>query len=434
MVKGGVLNSNQLEIAQPPEGEEKGFRWLDALACAVGYGCGVGMIPVLMGYLVKPMQSELHLPTAALSFGSAVVFFSSLMAPFAGRFIGRTGVLPCLLMGHLALSMGLAIATFAPPDAIWLLMAGLLVLGSAPLCYTAAYAAAISLLFRERQGLAFGVAFGGTSFVTIAAAPAITFAVDRMGWRAGVGVMAIIAVTGGIVALSRIALPLRRVFYHAKPAGCHESKIQNAAARPARARSALFWLLTAALAISLIPLGGFIGQLQPLLSHVGFKGEARVTIGIAYAVAIFAGRLGGGVSIDRSGGSVVVPCSVFVLAAFGALLMNWVTLENGIWLPLCAVLLLGAANGAEADFAAYYCLKAFGDEGYAANIGTILLFSGFGFALGGYAFALGYDLSGSYRLSATIASLLFVTAAAIFALIRQPLRVAYSRRLGDVAI
>lgn len=404
------------------------FRWIDAIACAIGYGCGVGMVPVLMGYLVRPMQSELKLPTAVLSFGSAVVFVSSLTAPFAGRLVDKLGVLPCLILGHLALVLGLAVAGLAPVSYTWLIVAATLILISAPLCYSVSYAAAISLLFRSRQGLAFGLAFGGTSFVTMGVAPLITAAADRIGWQAGAGVMALVAGIGGGLALSWLARPLQTLSLTLTTARSLEQRTPPSAQKEPAVRGPLFWLLTAGLAISLVPLGGFIGQMQPFLSERGFSSEDRVTIGIVYAAAILVGRLCGGLLLDRTNGSVLVPCAVFVSAAVGALLMRDVTQDSRLIVPLCAVVLLGAASGAEIDFAAYYCLKAFGHARYAENIGAIVLFSGLGFALGGYAFAVGYDLSGDYTLSAIAAALLFLTAAAIFLCLRRPMHRAHARQ------
>jgi MFS family permease len=170
-----------------------------------------------------------------------------------------------------------------------------------------------------------------------------------------------------------------------------------------------YWLLAAALAFCCVPIGIYLNHVQPILSGSGFDLASATALGSFFALATFGGRILAGFLLDRLVPRLVA-AGCMALAALGAfLIMQWA----GPAFPVFAIalILIGLAYGAEADFAAFFTLRYFGLARFSMVFGTLAMVIAFAVAFGGFIAAKSADTFGNYDLATSLAPAGFAVAA-----------------------
>ncbi|MCE7795642.1 MFS transporter [Sphingobium sufflavum] len=379
--------------------------WPVVLAAGIGYGTGGAMILLMAGLFIKPMRDALGWSTSAVAIAPIVSLVWALCYPFSGWAIDRIGSRRAGIAGALGLAVCFAALGLLPISQTMLFTMAALLGVFASLTAVPTYTRAVASWFRRGVGLAFGITLSGSALVTIFATPFTGTMIAQHGWRAGFLTMA------GITLL--IGLPVILLFYRERTQdGAAGATAAGVTAAPVAApisgatigealRDARFWLYFFAFAIACVPLGGFVGHLQPMLADKGFPLATALSLGVMYALSISFGKVVVGILLDRLW-SFGVAAGVTMLAGLGA--VGLASAGAGTPLPLIAAMLfvIGTGQGAEGDFVAYFALRSFGMRAFATIVGLLGMMSTVGLAIGAFLFSQIFDRTGSYVLACGI--------------------------------
>lgn len=370
--------------------------WPVVLSAGIGYGTGGAMILLMAGLFIKPMRDALGWSTSAVAIAPVVSLVWALSYPFAGWAIDRMGSRRAAIIGALGLAACLCALGLLPiSQPVLYTMAALIGL-CCSLTAVPTYTRAVASWFRRGVGLAFGITLSGSALVTIFATPFTGMMIADHGWRAGFLAMA------GVTML--IGLPVILLFYRERRVDAAEA----AAAGPVDGatigdalRDVRFWLYLLAFGVACVPLGGFVGHLQPMLASKGFPLAAALSLGVLYALSISFGKVVVGILLDRFW-SFGVAAGVTALAGLGAI--GLASAGAGTPVPLIAAMLfvIGTGQGAEGDFVAYFALRSFGMRAFSTIVGLLGMMSTIGLAGGAFLFAKIFDGQGNYVMASLI--------------------------------
>lgn len=368
-----------------------------------------------IGLMIEPLEREFGWTRAEASSGLTIIaVFGVILSPFIGMIIDRLGPRRVALFGVPVFCLFLALLSQASASigAWWALWCGLAI-GAACIAPTV-WAAGTTSLFARSRGMALAVTLCGTSIGALIV-PAVTHGfVEALGWRG-----AYLALAGAWIVLT---LPLvwfgfagaidRRI--KETPAtseagtGTHRAYVLKAI------RSCRFVKLALA-AISIVTVASsLLSNIVPILIAEGHSaGTAASLAGLIGAVSI-AGRLCGGLLLDRIDGRLVAGASV-LMPVFSCLILLW-TPESAALVGI-GIFILGLAVGIEWDAVAYLASRHFGVASFGTIFGTIgglsLLLNG----LGPVATNHVYDATGSYQAALQAFIPLCLLSSALFLLL-----------------
>lgn len=156
---------------------------------------------VALGFLILAMaftargSLSLVMPIWQEEFGWSRSFVSGIaswallamaaVAPFAGRFVDRSGSRKLLVVGLGAIGAGMALAAAARPDTAWLLPLGFAGVGAIGFGIVAQHvvAAAIAQHFVAHRGLAVGIGTAGSTAGLLVMMPILAYFVEIGDWR-----------------------------------------------------------------------------------------------------------------------------------------------------------------------------------------------------------------------------------------------------------
>lgn len=382
--------------------------WPVVLAAACGYGAGGSMIMMTAGLFIKPMREALGWSTAAVTIAPIISLVWAFSSPFAGAAVDKFGSRRIALGGGIGLAAcagALAILPITP----WILYTIAVILGIlGPFANVAPYARGIASWFRYSFGSALGIALNGVSVVALVSVPVVSAAIYHYGWRAGYGAVAALIMVIGLPIV--FALFRERDARDGEPIGGDEP-ISGHTFQQA-VRDVRFWAFLGVFAFGSLPLGGFMGHLQPLLADQGFGITEATGLVMLYAVSVSIGRIAGGILLDRFWDCAVAAILLF-FAGCGGLALGHLQVDAPYMLVGTAVFLVGMGQGAEADFIAYFGRRTFGLRAYSTILGTQAMASSLGMAAGAFLFAKLFDLHGDYLIACYVGGASFLLAGAI---------------------
>jgi predicted MFS family arabinose efflux permease len=345
---------------------------------------------------LDPILAELELSRSTVSalymLGTLVGSFA---LPFVGRFIDARG--PRLGVGLIAAAFAAACLVMSGVTGLVTLALGFVLirgLGQGSLSLVSLHA--VNLWFVRRRGLAIGLTGLGMAIATALFPSLLESLIDRVGWRDGYRVMAIM--------VAGLALPLGVTFFRGAPERYGHAPDGHRAGRPApppphetnltlpqARRTAAFWLVAAGdVAVAALSTG--------LVFH-HFDIVAQGGVGRAAAAAMFlplglisaAANVGTGALLDRTAPRFAL-AAMLVFQALALALGGWVA-GPLLWVYGAAI---GMAQGMKGAIAGAVFATYFGRRHIGAIKGFATTLSVAGTALGPLAFALGRDLTGGY--------------------------------------
>jgi MFS family permease len=358
-----------------------------ALALMTVGGCGMYAISVVLPLV----QAEFSVARsdASLAYTFTMIGFG-LGGILMGRLSDRYGVIVPVIIGALGLCAGFVAAGTA--GSLWQfdLAQGLLIglLGTS--ATFAPLVADISLWFTRRRGIAVAICISGNYLAGTVWPPLIQHYIEAAGWRQtyiGIGVFC-------LAAMLPLALALRR-----RPPAL---ELPQAGAAPAAAGSEA-------------TLGLSPGALQALLCVAGVACCVAMSMPQVHIVA-YCGDLGYGPARGAEMLSLMLACGIVSRLASGWIsdhigglrtLLLGSTLQavallmflpfNGLASLYLVAALFGLFQGGIVPSYALIVREHFTPREAGARVGTVLMATLFGMALGGWMSGAIFDLSGSYR-------------------------------------
>ncbi len=401
--------SDPSAAARPPS--EFRLGWKVLLAALLGTAFGASPIPFqTTGFFMGPLQQEFGWSLSQISLGLTIYgVLGALLAPFYGSLADRHGVRPVAL-GALAV-FGLVFACFSLTPSLpvfymlWTLV-GLVGIGSTPLTWSRA----IGLWFFRSRGLALGLTLIGTSITAILLPPLTAWLIGSYGWRISYAAIALLPLC---VALPVGLLLFREPRPEERPP---ELAIVDSDGRQVLAgfslkectRNSRFWVLIASTALVSFAYAGGLVHLPQILKGAGFTPAQVAPIMSVWGAAIFFGRIGSGLLLDRFWAPLVM-LPILSMPALGCYMLTNDSLGYGA--AVVAAVLFGLSSGAETDLIAYLAGRYFGMAHYGKIYGVVYMTFGIGSALSPMAYAAVRDTTGSYDLILFVCAGMFVTGA-----------------------
>jgi predicted MFS family arabinose efflux permease len=361
------------ETAEPSYWKEILANWRLLAVGVVGLGFGFASAPYVYSLMGPRLLEEFNWPRAEFAAVNGLMLIVVLMFPFFGRVSDLLGVKRTAAIGVIAMpaawfAFSMVQGSMAAYMTIFLLQAAFGITTTAIV-----FTRLIVHHFKRARGLALAIVASGPALFGAFAAPALNEYVEVEGWRAGYIAIGIITAVFGAAALFFLpsskgasAPPLTRMGNTKKDYG---EIFRNKA----------FWILVGAIFLCNMPTVIGLTQLLVMLEESGISPGHASSMLAAHAVGTLVGRFGCGLALDRW------PMHIVSAIALGSPAIGLALIASPIDAPtamLFSVLLIGLANGAEADLVGYVVAAKFGTRVYSSVMGLTSLTMGITSAVG----------------------------------------------------
>mgnify|MGYP001807554134 CR=1 FL=1 len=302
-----------------------------------------------------------------------------------GRLADRFGIVTPILLSIASLGIGFVSAGFAPT--LWLLSAAHLLIGFGSAASFGPLIADLSHWFQKRRGIAIAIAASGNYVAGAVWPPIIQHFIASDGWRAthiGTGIFCVIAM-----------LPLSLMFRGRPDVHAVGGTQVRGFVAPdiGVSRNTLFVLLCiagvaccVAMAMPQVHIVAYCGD----LGYGVARGAEMLSLMLAFGII---SRVGSGFIADRFGGVVTLLIGSVMQAV--ALLLYF--LFDGLTSLFVISILFGLFQGGIVPSYAVIIREYFPPQEAGARLGTVIMATVFGMALGGWMSGYIFDLTGSYR-------------------------------------
>ncbi len=325
-------------------------------------------------------------------------FFATLIDRFGARLVASIS-LPCLGLSYMTLAA--SNGSIEQYYLSWLAIA-IFGLGATPVVFTRV----INNAFEERRGLALGIVLSGAGLFAFVVKPLAQLLIETGGWRVAilvVGAMPIF-IACPMVLWGFARLPSRNV--GAEPAMSKAS--EGMTAREAF-RSRYFWLLAIVFIPMSLAVAAPLPNIENILRSLSLSPGEVVQLASLVGIAAVAGRLLGGILVDR----FWAPAVGTVILTLGAVSCLILSLGHVSFPMACiAILLLGLTSGVEFDLMAYLVARYLGMRSYATTYATLYGIFVVGAFVGPSLFGYVFDSTGTYSGILEACALLLVAGAA----------------------
>jgi MFS family permease len=377
----------------PAETQTSGeFRrgWPVLSACLIGIGLGLSPLPFYtLGVFAPHLAKEFGWTTAQIMGGLSVTTLSVIVSgPAAGILAERYGTrrvaLTSLVMfGFAFMAMALVGNSIIQYYLLWGLIA-LVGAGTLPITFTRT----TNRWFDKHRGIALGVAMTGTGIFGILCKPYL------------------------------IALPICLLLFRDPPeageAGHRPAAALTGMFRGEAMRSWRFRLIAFAMIIIPFCLAGPVPNLEGILRDRGFDGPTILSLTPLIGLSAIAGRLIGGLLLDR----FWAPGVAFVMLSLPAIAC--LILAGSGYSPVLAavaICMIGFALGIEYDIIAYLTSRYFGLRAYGGLYAILYVCFSVGSGLAPMIFGLLRDTGGDFAQALTISAIALPLASALFLLL-----------------
>jgi len=367
---------------------ESDYAWIRLLVALLLSGIGgVGMWSVIVA--LPAVQAEFGVARSAASLPYTVTMISfGFGGILMGRFSDRFGVFLPVVGGAVGLGLGYAAASQATSLWQFILAQGLLV-GFAGSIAFGPLIADTSLWFTRRRGMAVSIIASGSYLAGTVWPPVVQHFIESHGWRRTFLGIAVFCV----VTMLPLALALRR----RSPLIETTSATARAASRASRplgmSRGALQIVLVVAglsccVAMSM-PQVHIVAYCSDL-GHGAARGAQMLSLMLGFGIV---SRLASGWICDRIGGrrTLLLGSSLQALA-----LVLFLPFDGLVSLYVLSAL-FGLVQGGIVPSYAVIIREFFPPEEAGVRVGTVLMATVFGMALGGWMSGGIFDLTGSYQ-------------------------------------
>ena len=362
--------------------------WRVVLASMIALAFGPSTVAVMnFGLFIRPLEAAFRWPRTDVALATTIVsYMIVVISPLQGYLIDRFGARRVILPSIPAFALGIG-ALYLMPAVHWIYYAAWVIIpflgvGLFPL----AYLKVVSTWFRDRLGLALGIANSG---IGIGGAIIPIFAggvIAAYGWRG--------AYLGLAVIVLFVTWPIAWLCIREKP---FEARGAAAASQPGMeyreaARTAEFRLMALAFFLLGVINTALIVHQVPLLIDAGVTPQRAALVQTVYGLSSLVGRLLTGILLDL----IAAPLVMMIFAGGTALACGmYAAGVSGNIAFLCAAL-IGLAFGAEFDVLGYMVKFHFGLRSFGRTYGTIFAIFQFGAGFGAAVLPITRDHFGSY--------------------------------------
>jgi MFS family permease len=368
---------------------ESGYAWTRLWAALVLSAIGgVGMWSVIVA--LPAVQAEFGVARSAASLPYTMTMLcSGFGGILMGRLSDRFGIIVPVVGGAVTLGIGHAVASQATSLWHFVLAQGLLI-GVATSATFAPLLADTSLWFTRRRGIAVAIIASGSYLAGTIWPPVVQHFIQSQGWRRtylGVGACCVATMVPLAVALLRPRSPLTET----------ASATARVASRPPRPLGMSPTALQALLIVA--GLSCCVAMSMPQVHIVAYSGDmghgpahGAQMLSLMLGLGVVS-RLASGWICDRIGGRL----TLLLGSALQALALVLFLPFDGLTALYVVSALFGLFQGGIVPAYAVIVREFFPPQEAGVRVGTVLMATVFGMALGGWMSGAIFDLTGSYQ-------------------------------------
>lgn len=388
--------------------------WRPAVAAALGWGTAGVLFTNTASLFIEPIAAETRWSTSQVLLTPIVGIGMAVCAPFVGKAVQRFGPRRVVLTGLIGVMVLLVLLVTLPLSlAVYYSIGALL----------GVFLSGVSMVpwnrtvvnwFHDSAGKALSL-MGLTAGLSVAIlSPILVAAISQWGWRSGyliiVGILLVVTVPitfwGIRVREHGAATAAQR---HADP----ETEAQPALLTIGSAlRNRDVWFIGLCFAFMVMPIGGFMANMFPVLTLGGLNPASAAVILSSFFVAAALGRVVSGVMLDVMP-RYVVAVIFMACGGAGALLL---ALDNplGFVPALIAVVAFASIAGGEIEMMSYFILRELGEKSFAVAFGVVVLIFSVCSMAAPYLFSVVRDTTGSYTGALIVSAIVCVLGAGAF--------------------
>jgi MFS family permease len=378
-----------MHAARTPESAYAWWRLLASVSLMTFGGVGMYALSVVL----PAVQADFGVPRAAASLPYTLTMIGfGVGGILMGRLADRFGVMVPLLLGAAGLGLGFVVAGMAGSLWLFMLAQGLLLglLGTS--ATFAPLVADTSLWFNRRRGIALAICMSGNYIAGAAWPPVIQHFTQSAGWRAtyiGIGIFCLLAM-----------LPLALLYRYRPPLAA--ATAVGASAQIVAPPAALPLGLQPATLQALLIVAGVaccVAMAMPQVHIVAYCSD--LGIGPARGAQMLSLMLGMGIISRLASGWIADRIGGLRTLALGSLLQGVALLmflfADGVASLFLVSALFGLFQGGIVPSYPLVVREYFDASEVGARVGTVLMATLFGMALGGWMSGAIFDWTGSYR-------------------------------------
>tara|TARA_R110000868_G_scaffold55628_10_gene172947 strand:+ start:113 stop:1270 length:1158 start_codon:yes stop_codon:yes gene_type:complete len=370
----------------------------------MGLGFGIGLSAYTMSLFAPKLIAEFGWPRSQFALLGSMGLLMLIAQPITGRLTDRFGVRAVSTVGVLA-GPSAYIAFAMQPGSIRAFFAiAVLQIVVGTLTTSPVYTRIVAERFERARGLAFSIVMTGPPLVGAVLAPLLGRFIESEGWRNGY------LLTGGIImAFGLIAVAMTPPHIGTRPD--EDVPVESKAGYGVIVRNPVFWVLIIGMILVNFPQGLVSAQMKLMLMDSGAQSQTATWLISIYAVGVMVGRFACGLSLDRMQPHHVAALTLS-MPAIGMMLMAS-PFDATIVLAL-SVAMMGLAQGAEGDVAAYLVSRRFGLNVFSLVMGLVGASIAGGAALGSLTLSYTLGLWGSYAPFLVIGACVTLVGALLF--------------------
>lgn len=378
--------------------------WRPLLAATMGLGFGIGLSAYTMSLFAPKLIAEFGWPRSQFALLGSMGLLMLIAQPITGRLTDRFGVRAVSTVGVLA-GPSAYIAFAMQPGSIRAFFAiAVLQIVVGTLTTSPVYTRIVAERFDRARGLAFSIVMTGPPLVGAVLAPLLGRFIESEGWRNGYLLM------GGItMAFGLIAVAMTPPHIGTRPD--EDVPVEPKAGYGVIVRNPAFWVLIIGMILVNFPQGLVSAQMKLMLMDSGAQSQTATWLISIYAVGVMVGRFACGLSLDRMQPHHVAALTLS-MPAIGMMMMAS-PFDATIVLAL-SVAMMGLAQGAEGDVAAYLVSRRFGLNVFSLVMGLVGASIAGGAALGSLTLSYTLGLWGSYAPFLVIGACVTLVGALLF--------------------
>lgn len=360
------------------------------------------------GLMMRPIQAELGWTRGDIAFALTLMTLAGpLILPLVGWLIDNVRLRPLILWGVVLQSTSLAGFGLMSGN-VWVYY-GLCLL----MILTASGASVLTLSkllqawFNKAFGRALGILFAIGTVGSVMHPQIVRLVLEAAGWREAFFVMgAMSLVFGGLAALTLVREPLRAAAARA-PAPSAAAVASVPVSMRAFLSDRIWWMLALWNMTFAFAIGGMMLHLAPMMQDRGLTLAQAATALSIVGLGGFVGNLMAGWLVDRV--SATRLARLFVLAPMAAAVMMY--LGSGIAVAMAAAVLLGVFSGGDHSLSVFLARRYFSAETFGRASATQQLAVACGSGVSPWLSGVIHDRTGSYDAALAMSITAFALAA-----------------------
>lgn len=327
--------------------------------------------------------------------------------PFAGRFVDLVGPRTAAMVGFSGVPLGFVAMSFMTGGITEFFIFYALQHVFGILTTSMVFCRVIVERFDLARGMALSVVMSAPPLAGAIGAPLMGGVIAEHGWRNGYLVMAAVCAVGGLIAVAFMGRSTNKA-----PAKKEELKLSRAELG-ALLRNPTLILIIAGMFLVNIPQVFASSQMKLVVMDSGVSDNLATWMVSLYATGVIIGRFMSGLALDRISPHLVA-IAALGLPAIGYLIFASHITETSVLIG--AIMVIGLAQGAEADIGAYLISRRFDMKNFSLLLSFMTMMIGIGSAAGSLVMSVTLHLGHGYTTFLWASAVATVIGAVLFAM------------------